>query len=151
MTKSDRNTLIAGGVASALLLALGWYAFADDADDEDEAEPKPEPGPVPRPGDPRYCDLDGQLYDAVAHPDPPAVVNSLSELGYPISSLTTAAGKLQVQAFQIRARKMGLRGYVGAPDSYIDAITGACTLRSVEHALELQQAGEWPDPMSPLP
>lgn len=146
MTKDDRNMLIGGSVATAVLLAFGYYAFADD-DDEDE----PAPGPVPRPGDPRYCDLDGQLYDAVAHPTPASVVDSLEALGYPLTSVTSPEGRLIVQSFQVRARKMGLRGYAGAPEAYIDSIVGACTLRSVEHALQLQQAGMWPDPMNPLP
>lgn len=150
MTKDDRNMLIFGGVATAAMLGFGWWAFADD---KEEDAPLPGPGPKPRPGppgDPRYCDLDGQLYDSQLFPDPATVVETLAELGYPISSVTSPAGKLQVQAFQSRARQLDLRGYANAPESYIDAIVGACTLRSLEHALELDNAGEWPNPMEPL-
>ncbi len=148
MTKDERNMAIGAGAIAAALLGFGWYAFADG----DEAKPEPEPGPKPgpRPSDSSLCDLDGRPYDVDTFDSPAAVVNALQGLGYNITSVTTPGGRLQVQAFQVRARELGLRGYQGAPQSYIDSIVGACTLRSVAHAQELEAEGNWPEPYEPI-
>lgn len=91
------------------------------------------------------CDLDGMPYNAAKFTDPATVAAYLRQLGYigVTDSLTGAANREKIKAFQHQARLVNLTGYMNAPESYIDGIVGECTLRAIDAALDRQEAGNW--------
>ena len=91
------------------------------------------------------CGLDGQPYNAALFMVPADVANAYQSLGYDVSvnDLAKQRKRTTIKKFQRRARDLMLPGYAGAPNSWIDGLTGECTLRSLEAALDLLDRGAW--------
>ena len=91
------------------------------------------------------CGLDGQPYNAALFMVPADVANAYQSLGYDVSvnDLAKQRKRTTIKKFQRRARDLMLPGYAGAPNSWIDGLTGECTLRSLEAALDLLDTGAW--------
>lgn len=171
---TKRTLGLLGGVSVAGLLAWLFWPDGDGEESEAELEPpldefdEPIDGPggigpiIATPAKPPSatvrplinmtttgdvyageCIVDGGTADRSRNAT--WVADALKKLGYPVSVvLTTAADKVQIKRFQVRASQLNLTGTVGPGAQFpIDGKMGLCTIRALEDAAILYNEGNW--------
>lgn len=158
MTKGETTGLVVGGVVvTAIVGALFWWwpkgdkkkQVFDDKKKGDFEKKKKLSQDKKKFGDKsvlfkaseKRCD--GVPYNVNIHGEPADVVESMRFLGYTLTSLVSARGIDDVKALQRKGRLLGLRGMAGKSDAWIDGKMGACTLLTLEDAIELKREGNW--------
>ncbi len=146
------DDLVTLGIAIGVFLIIGGAASTAGAAEPIPGEPSEPSEPTPAAIDPdalaKMCDLDGLQYDSKMFPDPQSVITELRALGYQASGFITGGPwKQQIKRFQRHARTLFLNGMGAAPDSYIDGVMGACTLRALKAARARRINGAWDGPL----